>query len=57
MRKLKPDELLRVMRHVVEDLLALHDPTVTHTCWELPRRPCCTRSCRAPAGSPWGWWD
>src|SRR5262249_15743136 len=31
MKKLGPEELLRVKRHVVEDLLALHDPTVAHT--------------------------
>jgi hypothetical protein len=30
MKKLEPDELLRVKRHVVEDLLALNDRTVTH---------------------------
>ncbi len=31
MKKLEPDELLRVKRHVVVDLLALSDRTVTHT--------------------------
>jgi hypothetical protein len=31
MKKLSPDELLRVKRHVVEDLLTLNDRMVTHT--------------------------